>query len=126
MRTGLAAHLEGLMNGTFLVALGAVWIHVRLPLRAKKVTYWIVLYGAYANWFVTTLAAVFGTAALLPLQEPDTALGSGKRTLLRQGFSPSASQPSCHRGSFFGVFALERRRYSGTLSIANTDGVQVF
>jgi len=24
-RMGLAAHLEGVMNGTFLVALGAVW-----------------------------------------------------------------------------------------------------
>jgi hypothetical protein len=24
-RTALAAHLEGLMNGTFLIALGAVW-----------------------------------------------------------------------------------------------------
>jgi hypothetical protein len=28
MRMGLAAHLEGLMNGIFLIALGAVWIHV--------------------------------------------------------------------------------------------------
>ena len=67
MRMGLAAHLEGLMNGIFLIALGAVWIHVSLPLRAKKVTYWIVLYGTYANWFVTTLAGVFGTAALSPI-----------------------------------------------------------
>ena len=110
MRMGLAAHLEGLMNGIFLIALGAVWIHVSLPLRAKKVTYWIVLYGTYANWFVTTLAGVFGTAALSPLMEPDTADDPGKRTLLRQGFSPSASQPSRHRCSFFGAFAREWRR----------------
>jgi hypothetical protein len=26
MRMGLAAHLEGVMNGTFLVALGAAWL----------------------------------------------------------------------------------------------------
>src|SRR5262249_25247873 len=28
-RMGLAAHLEGVMNGTFLVALGAIWTTVR-------------------------------------------------------------------------------------------------
>jgi hydroxylaminobenzene mutase len=28
-RMGLAAHLEGVMNGTFLIALGAVWMEVR-------------------------------------------------------------------------------------------------
>jgi hypothetical protein len=32
MRMGLAAHLEGLMNGLLLIAPGAVWIHVSLPL----------------------------------------------------------------------------------------------
>src|SRR6476660_9772116 len=34
-RMGLAAHLEGVMNGTFLVALGAIWVEVRLSARAK-------------------------------------------------------------------------------------------
>ena len=32
-RMGLSAHLEGVMNGTFLLALGAVWSHVSLPAR---------------------------------------------------------------------------------------------
>ena len=32
-RMGLAAHLEGVMNGTFLVALGAIWTDVRLSDR---------------------------------------------------------------------------------------------
>jgi hydroxylaminobenzene mutase len=66
-RMGLAAHLEGLMNGTFLIAVGAVWNEVRLPLRSKVAAYWSLLYGTYANWAVTTLAAVFGTAALSPI-----------------------------------------------------------
>src|SRR5271163_1551921 len=39
VRMGLAAHLEGLMNGTFLVALGAIWIHVRLSPSATTVAY---------------------------------------------------------------------------------------
>jgi (hydroxyamino)benzene mutase len=66
-RMGLAAHLEGVMNGTFLVALGAIWAEVRLPARLKAAAYWSALYGTYANWAVTSLAAVFGTAALSPV-----------------------------------------------------------
>jgi (hydroxyamino)benzene mutase len=67
MRMGLAAHLEGVMNGTFLVAVGAVWGEVRLSAPARATAYWAMLYGTYGNWLVTTLAATFGTAALSPL-----------------------------------------------------------
>lgn len=66
-RMGLAAHLEGVMNGTFLVALGAVWAEVRLSPRIKNAAYWSALYGTYANWAATTLAAIFGTAAMSPI-----------------------------------------------------------
>jgi hydroxylaminobenzene mutase len=48
---GLAAHLEGVMNGT-------------LRPSAKTATYWVVLYTTYVNWLMTTLTAVFGTGAL--------------------------------------------------------------
>jgi (hydroxyamino)benzene mutase len=67
MRMGLAAHLEGVMNGTFLVALGAIWNEVTLPAPVKRIAYWAALYGTYANWLLTTLAASFGTAALSPI-----------------------------------------------------------
>ena len=66
-RMGLAAHLEGVMNGTFLLALGAVWAEVGLSPKLKSVAYWSVLYGTYVNWAVTTLAAIFGTGALSPI-----------------------------------------------------------
>lgn len=66
-RMGLAAHLEGVMNGTFLVALGAVWTTVRLSPRSTRAAYWCALYGTYANWAVTLLAAIFGTAAMSPI-----------------------------------------------------------
>jgi len=66
-RMGLAAHLEGVMNGTFLVALGAIWTEVGLAVRTKTVGYWLALCGTYGNWLVTTLAAIFGTAALSPI-----------------------------------------------------------
>jgi hydroxylaminobenzene mutase len=67
VRMGLAAHLEGVMNGTFLLALGAAWPGIRLSSRTQAVAFWTVLYGTYANWGFTLLAAVFGTAALSPI-----------------------------------------------------------
>jgi (hydroxyamino)benzene mutase len=42
-RMGLAAHLEGVMNGTFLIALGAVWMEVRLPSKLRAVASWSAL-----------------------------------------------------------------------------------
>jgi len=66
-RMGLAAHLEGLMNGIFVLAVGAVWSEVRLPASATRLTFWTLLYGSYANVLVTAFAAAFGTAAMTPL-----------------------------------------------------------
>jgi len=75
VRMGLAAHLEGVMNGILLLALGSVWNEVRLSALAKATAYWTALYGAYVNWLVTTLGAIFGTAALSPI----TAVGHSGR-----------------------------------------------
>src|SRR5258707_7695089 len=66
-RMGLAAHLEGVMNGIFLVALGAIWVEVRLSAPLKAGAYWSALYGTYINWAVTALAAVLGAASLSPI-----------------------------------------------------------
>ncbi|HEX6861570.1 MAG TPA: hydrogenase [Thermoanaerobaculia bacterium] len=66
-RMGLAAHLEGIMNGTFLLALGGVWSKVQLSARLQSAAYWTALCGTYGNWLVTTLAAIFGTAAMTPI-----------------------------------------------------------
>ena len=74
-RMGLAAHLEGVMNAIFLVALGAAWTHVRLSPGLSSTAYWTALYGTYANWAVTSLAAILGTAALSPI----TGAGHGGR-----------------------------------------------
>ncbi len=67
IRMGLAAHLEGVMNGIFLVGLGAIWNEVRLSRPLKTIAFWITLVGTYGNWFTTTMAAVFGTSALSPI-----------------------------------------------------------
>lgn len=67
MRMGVSAHLEGVTNGTFLIALGAIWAEVRLSPPLKAAAFWIALYGTYANWFFTTLGAALGTAAANPI-----------------------------------------------------------
>lgn len=66
-RMGLAAHLEGLMNGTFLLAVGAVWDNAKTSARSARIAYVGFLYGGYANWAVTTFAALVGTRAMTPL-----------------------------------------------------------
>jgi hydroxylaminobenzene mutase len=86
VRMGLAAHLEGVMNGTFLVAIGAIWNEMRLPQKTKAIAYWTALYGTYVNWLVTMLAAVFGTAALSPITAAGHAGQPWQESLVMAGF----------------------------------------
>jgi (hydroxyamino)benzene mutase len=86
MRMGLAAHLEGVMNGTFLIALGAVWLDVKLTALLKTAAYWGALYGAYANWLITTLAAVFGTGALSPITAAGRVAEPWQESMVTAGF----------------------------------------
>lgn len=85
-RMGLAAHLEGVMNGTFLLALGAIWPEVRLSVPLKGAAFWASLYGTYANWFVTTLAAIFGTGAMSPITAPGRLAQPWQENLVTVGF----------------------------------------
>lgn len=66
-RMGVSAHLEGVMNGTFLAVLGMLWPEVRLPPAATKAAFWLVLFAAYVNWASTSLAAAWGTGKLTPI-----------------------------------------------------------
>lgn len=86
VRMGLAAHLEGVMNGMFLIALGAIWHHVRLGATTKAVAFWLSLYGTYANWLFTLLAAAFGTGALSPVTAPGRTGLPWQESLVTAGF----------------------------------------
>ncbi len=85
-RMGLAAHLEGILNGIFLIALGAIWVEVNLGHGLKTAAYWLVLYGTYANWAVTTSAAIFGTGALSPITAPGRSALPWQESLVTVGF----------------------------------------
>ncbi|HEX9637274.1 MAG TPA: hydrogenase [Acidobacteriota bacterium] len=66
-RMGLSAHLEGVMNGTFLVVLGLMWKNLRLGRKPAKTAFWLALYAAYVNWASTLAAAIFGTSEMTPI-----------------------------------------------------------
>lgn len=85
-RMALAAHLEGVMNGTFLLAVGAIWSEVKLSFRASIVAYWALLGGTYGNWAVTTLAASLGTAALSPVTGAGHRAPPWQEVLVTAGF----------------------------------------
>ena len=86
VRMGLAAHLEGLMNGILLIALGAAWVEVRLTPRTKTIAYWTALYGTYVNWLFTTVAAVLATGALSPVLGAGHGAPAWQERLVTAGF----------------------------------------
>jgi hydroxylaminobenzene mutase len=66
-RMGLASHMQGILNGIFLVVLGLVWSRISLPQRASKGLFWLAIYGTFANWAVTLLAAFWGAGRSMPI-----------------------------------------------------------
>jgi len=66
-RMGLSSHLEGVLNGIFLVVLGFLWPRLRLGRGASAATYWLAIYGTFANWAATLLAAAWGAGRMMPI-----------------------------------------------------------
>ena len=66
-RMGLAAHLEGVMNGTFLIAAGLIWSDLKLLKKIKTAAYWTLIYGTFVNWVITLFAAYSGAYAMSPV-----------------------------------------------------------
>lgn len=71
-RMGLSSHLEGTLNGMFLIVVGLVWSSLRLSLRALKIGFRLSLFGTYTNWATTFLAALWGAGSeMMPLAGND-------------------------------------------------------
>ncbi len=66
-RMGLASHLEGVLNGIFLVALGLLWQRLNLSSIWLAITFWLAIYGTFVNWLATLLAAIWGAGSLMPI-----------------------------------------------------------
>ncbi|MFN6943762.1 MAG: hydrogenase [Cytophagaceae bacterium] len=66
-RMGLTAHLEGVMNGMFLVILGLIWSRLIINDRWLTYTFWLTLYGSFANFVAVTIAAITGAGKMMPI-----------------------------------------------------------
>lgn len=66
-RMGVSGHLEGVMNGTFLIAIGCAWSRIHLSPPLQTFTFWALIYGTFANWAFVTVAAAFGTNSMTPI-----------------------------------------------------------
>lgn len=58
----LAGHVEGAMNGMFLMLVALFFNRLQWSAGQARVCRVALLYGAYANWVFTTLAGVLGTS----------------------------------------------------------------
>jgi hydroxylaminobenzene mutase len=71
-RMGLASHIEAHMNGMFLILLGLLWPFVDLSATWETVAVALLVYGAYANWFATLIAGLWGAGGrMMRIAAPD-------------------------------------------------------
>lgn len=47
-------------NGPFLIVVGLLWPHLNLSHIWQIISVALLVYGAYANWLATQLAAIWG------------------------------------------------------------------
>ena len=66
-RMALSGHLEGIMNGLFLVVLGLIWKRLILPRALLQAAFWLVTYGTFANLIAVMIAAVTGFGKMMPI-----------------------------------------------------------
>ena len=64
---GLSAHLEGIMNGMFLVILGLLWNKLVLNNKWLTTTFWLTLYGSFTNFVAVAIAAITGAGKMMPI-----------------------------------------------------------
>ena len=82
-RMALSSHLEGVLNGMFLVLLGLLWPHIHLPHAWAVAAVALIVYAAYANWFATLLAAAWGAGRkLAPIATGDHAASAAKEQIV--------------------------------------------
>lgn len=64
-RMGLSSHIEGILNGIFLIVLGLIWNRMHLFERWLKINFWLAIYGTFGNWFAMLFAAIFNAGKML-------------------------------------------------------------
>src|SRR4051812_24259634 len=70
-RMGLSSHMEGVLNGMFLIGIGLIWTRINLSDKLLSATYWLLLYGTFANWATILFSAITGAGLMLPIANPN-------------------------------------------------------
>jgi (hydroxyamino)benzene mutase len=67
-RLALSAHLIGILQGVFFVAVGQIWPKLTLNPGACKVAFWLLIYGSIAALVSNLLAAGWGAGnSIMPI-----------------------------------------------------------
>ena len=64
-RMGVSSHIEGVLNGMLLVILGLIWTRLNLSERWLKISFWLAVYGTFANFLGILIAAIFNGGKML-------------------------------------------------------------
>jgi (hydroxyamino)benzene mutase len=59
-RMAVASHMEGVMSGLLLMAMGMIWPRLNLGSIPAGMAQWMLVYGAYTNWGNTLAASLLG------------------------------------------------------------------
>ena len=81
-RMGLTSHLEGVLNGMFLIGLGLYWHRLAFGARMRKFMLALALYGTFANWLATLLAAFWGAGSMMHIASAGFAGTPGQEFLI--------------------------------------------
>lgn len=83
-RMGLSSHLEGTLNGMFLIVLGLLWPWVQVTSGWERTAVALVVYAAYANWLATLLSAWWGAGrGMMPIAGGDHEASRVKEFVVR-------------------------------------------
>jgi (hydroxyamino)benzene mutase len=66
-RAGLSGHLEGVLNGMFLMIAGLAWKELELSATSGRITYGLLVFGTFANWATSTAIGILGTSRMTPI-----------------------------------------------------------
>lgn len=87
-RMGLSSHLEGLLNGLFLMVLGLALPKLALSDRLSGVLVGAAVFGTYVNWATTLFSAVTGAGAgMMPIAGAGHAGSAWQETVVVAGLA---------------------------------------
>lgn len=69
-RLALAAHLNAILGGVWLIAVAWTLQFVRYGERGQRRLAWLVVTAAWANWLLTLVASVLGVRGLAYTSDP--------------------------------------------------------